>query len=99
MLMEVEFANEPFNSLVKAGTVGSRIQAILEENKPEAEYFTNREGGRTRSLVVDVPEPSNAPSLAEPFFQVFDPGVRFHICMGPEDLGRAGLEAIGRKYA
>jgi hypothetical protein len=99
MLMEVEFANEPFNSLVKAGTEGPRIQEVLGEIKPEALYFTNREGSRTCSLVVDVPEPSSVHSLAEPFFLVFDAGVRFNICIGSEDLGKAGLEAIGRKYA
>jgi hypothetical protein len=99
MMLEVEFPVEPFNSMVRDGTVGRKIQEILGEIKPEAAYFTERDGHRGGILVVDVTDPSQVPQLAEPFFLVFNALVKLRICMTPEDLGRAGLEAIGSKYA
>jgi hypothetical protein len=39
------------------------------------------------------------PSFAEPFFLNFNADCRFRIVMSPEDLGRAGLEELGKKWA
>jgi hypothetical protein len=47
----------------------------------------------------NVTDPSQIPAFAEPFFLSFNAEVRFHIAMTPEDLGRAGLEALGKRYA
>lgn len=99
MLLEVELPAEPFNSMVRNGAVGQKLQEIFGEIQPEAAYFTERDGHRGAILVVDVADPSQVPQLAEPFFLVFNALVKFRICMTPEDLGRAGLEAIGSKYA
>jgi hypothetical protein len=98
MLLEVELPVEPFNSMVRDGTVGQKLQGILGEIKPEAAYFTERDGHRGGILVVDLADPSQVPQLAEPFFLVFNALVKFRVCMTPDDLGRSGLEAIGRKY-
>lgn len=99
MLLEVELPVEPFNTLVREGSVGEKLQSILAEIKPEAAYFTERDGHRGAILVVDVADPSRVPALAEPFFLTFNAHAKFRICMTPEDLGRAGLEDIGRRYA
>ena len=48
---------------------------------------------------MDVADPSKIPSIAEPFFLTFNASVEFHVVMSPEDLGRAGLEELGKKYA
>jgi hypothetical protein len=98
MVMLVQMPVEPFNTLVKKGTVAAKLQQALGDVKPEAAYFTERDGRRGAVLIVDVPEPSRIPALAEPFFLDFDATVEFHIAMTPEDLGKAGLEAIGKKY-
>jgi hypothetical protein len=37
---------EKRNELAKAGSLGSTIQSILEELKPEAAYFSDIEGAR-----------------------------------------------------
>ena len=42
--------------------------------------------------------PSKVPALAEPWFLVFEADVKFHVVMSPEELGRAGLEAIAKKW-
>jgi len=99
MIMEVELPNEPFNSQVRKGTAGQTLQRILDDIKPSATYFTEQDGQRGAFLLVDVPDPSRVPALAEPFYVLFDAAVKFRICMTPDDLARSGLEAIGQKLA
>jgi hypothetical protein len=72
---------------------------MLGEIKPEAVYFTEHQGQRTAILIVDVPDPSKVPSLAEPWFLAFNADVEFHIVMTPDDLQKAGLEELGKKWA
>ena len=50
-------------------------------------------------MVVDLKDPSQVPALAEPWFLLFNADVEFHVAMTPEDLGRAGLDALGKKWA
>ena len=99
MLLSVEIPHEPFNTLVRQGKAGEILKRILEDIKPEAAYFTEQDGTRGAILVIDVREPSRVPSFAEPFFLNFDADCRFRIVMSPEDLGRAGLEELGKKWA
>ena len=99
MLVNFDFPLEPFNTLVRNGTVGKKIQQILEDIKPEAVYFSERNGKRGGILIVDVADPSRVPAIAEPFFLTFNASVEFHVVMGPEDLARAGLDELGKKYA
>ena len=47
---------------------------------------------------MDVADASKIPSLAEPFFLSFNADVEFHMTMTPEDLGKAGLDSIGKKW-
>jgi hypothetical protein len=99
MLVHAKFPHEPFNTAVRNGTAGGTLQRILEEIKPEAVYFTEYGGRRGAILIVDVADPSKVPGLAEPWFLSFNADVEFHIVMSPDDLGRAGLDAIGKKWA
>lgn len=98
MLIDVKLPLEPFNTLVRNGTAGQKIQQILEDIKPEAVYFSERDGKRGAILIVDVADPSKVPAIAEPFFLTFDASVEFHIVMAPEELARAGLDELGKKY-
>jgi hypothetical protein len=99
MLMQLEFPIEPFNSAVRDGTAGQKMKKILEAIKPEAAYFSEQNGKRGGILVVNVKDPSDVPILAEPWFLTFHAEVRFRIAMTPEDLGRSGLDALGKKWA
>jgi len=99
MLMKVSFPVEPFNTAVRDGSAGAKIGRALEEIKPEAVYFTEDEGHRGAILIVDVPNPSRVPALAEPWFLMFNASVEFKIVMTPDDLKASGLESLGRKYA
>ena len=99
MLLHVQLPLEPFNSAVRDGSAGEKIQKILDSIKPEAAYFSEHNGRRGGTLVVNVKEASDVPALAEPWFLTFNAEVEFRIAMTPEDLGRAGLEALGKKWA
>ncbi len=98
MLMNVYFPLEPFNTAVKNGSVGMKMQQIIGEIKPEAVYFTEMNGRRGAILIVNVEDPSKVPMLAEPWFLTFNADVELHIVMSPEDLSKAGLEELGKKW-
>ena len=87
-----------FNAGVKDGSSGRKLVEILEELKPEAAYFTELEGKRSCVMIADLKDASEIPKYAEPFFLNFDCEVEFHPVMSPEDLGRAGLEELGKKW-
>ena len=98
ILIHTKWPHEPFNTAVRKGTAGETIQRILAEMKPEAVYFTEYEGRRGALIVVDVADPSKLPALAEPWFLSFNADVEFHIVMSPDELGRAGLDTMGKKW-
>ena len=98
MLVDFQLPIEPFNGLVKNGTAAKIMQKILEDLKPEAAYFTARDGMRGGMMVIDLADSSNIPAIAEPFFLHFNASVSLHPCMTPEDLAKAGLEELGKKY-
>jgi len=98
LLMHVKLPHEPFNTAVRNGTVGKTMERILGDAKPEAVYFTEFDGRRGAIMVVDLPDPSRLPALAEPWFLSFNADVTFHVVMSPDELGRAGLDAIGKKW-
>ena len=99
MLINVILPHEPFNSAVRDGTVGATIRRILDDIKPEAVYFTEQNGHRGATLIVNVERASQIPALAEPWFLHFNADCQFRIAMTPEDLQQAGLEELGKKWA
>lgn len=99
MLMHVTMPPEAFNAAVRDGSIGKKMQQILADMKPEAAYFTEQGGCRAGIFVVNVEDPSKVPVLAEPWFLQFNANVQFHVAMSPEELGRAGLENLGKKWA
>ena len=49
--------------------------------------------------MVDLPDPSQIPALAEPWFLTFQADVEFRVAMTPDDLKKAGLENLGKKWS
>jgi len=98
MMMLVQFPIEPFNTAVRNGTAGPTMKKILDDAKPEAAYFGERDGKRGGVLIVDVAKPSDVPRLAEPWFLSFNAEVKFRVVMTPEDLAQADLNALGKKW-
>jgi hypothetical protein len=98
MLLNVTIPHEPFNTLVREKKAGQILGRILQELTPEAVYFTEENGTRGVLLVINVMDPSRVPSFSEPFFLNFNADCRFRIVMSPEELGRAGLDELGKKW-
>jgi hypothetical protein len=98
MLMQVKMPIEPFNSYVRDGSAGAKIRKILEAIKPEAAYFSAQDGHRGGIIVVNMDNASEIPSLAEPFFLIFNAEVYFDPCMTPEDLAKGGLDSMGQRW-
>ena len=98
MLMNVVIPAEPFNTLMRNGTVGHTIGRILETMQPETCYFTEHEGERGATIVVNVDKASQIPALAEPWYLAFEAECRFRIAMTPEDLQQSNLEGIAKNW-
>ena len=99
MLVRVRIPHATFNAAVKDGSAGEKLNRIMEAIKPEAVYFTEDQGQRTAIVIVDVTEASKIPTYAEPWFLTFNADVEFHPIMSPDDLAKAGLDALGKKWA
>jgi len=99
MLMNVKIPHEPFNTLVRNGKIGEIIQQIINDLKPESIYFTEQGGTRGAVAIISIDDQSQIPSFAEPFFLNFNADCRFRIAMSPEDLGKAGLNELGKKWS
>ena len=99
MLLQVELPHEPFNSFVKDGTAGAKMMGILNELKPEAAYFTDMNGHRCGLLFFEMENNSQIPAIAEPWFLTFNADVNFRVVMTPEDLKKADLDSLGKKWA
>jgi hypothetical protein len=99
MLQFVQVPHERFNEAVRSGKAGEILERILADVKPEAVFFTERDGNRGAVLVVNVNQPSDIPALAEPWFLSFNADCEFRIAMTPEDLKQAGLGPLGQKWA
>jgi len=99
-LLRISIPMETGNARIRDGSLPRTIQTILQEQKPEAAYFTEIDGLRTAILIVNLTDASQIPALAEPWFLAFGATVRFHPVMSPEDLAKAGpaIEAAVKRY-
>ena len=91
MLLRVSIPAETGNAAAKAGTLGSTIEQILADLKPETAYFfADDHGNRSGGIVFDLKDPSHIPAVAEPWFLAFNATVSLRPVMNPQDLAKAG---------
>lgn len=98
MLVNVTCPIEPFNSMVRNGTAGEIIGRVIDDIKPESIYFTEQDGNRGAVMVVEVPNASDIPSIAEPWFLNFEAICEFRIAMTPDDLMKSNLTKLAEKW-
>ena len=98
MLVNVTCPIEPFNTMVRNGTAGEIIGRVIDDIKPESIYFTELEGNRGAVMIVDVPDASHIPAIAEPWFLNFEAICEFRIAMTPDDLMKANLTKLAEKW-
>jgi hypothetical protein len=99
MLLQVKIPHHTFNAAVRDGTAARKMERIVEATNPEAVYFTEFDGHRGVMMIVNLDDESTVPQFAEPWFLTFEAEVRYRVVMTKEDLARAGLDALGRKWA
>jgi hypothetical protein len=100
-LVKVNMPVEAGNRLAKAGKLGTTIQSILADLKPEAAYFTDNNGQRSGFLFLDMQDASQIPAIVEPWFLALNASIEIHPVMVPGDLAKAGsaIEAAVKKYS
>jgi len=98
ILLQISIPHEPFNSFVRDGTVGAKMEQILKATKPETISFTEQDGHRGAVAVVEMSEASQIPALAEPWFLAFNADVKMRIAMTPADLAKSGIDKLGKKW-
>jgi hypothetical protein len=97
-MLDILLPNEKFNEMAKSGKIDSVFGRIFEESRPEAVYFTERNGQRNAVVIVDIATESDIPRLAEPWFLSFGATVEFKPAMTPEDLKKANLRDVAKKW-
>ena len=96
MLLRVSIPVDTGNAAAKAGTLGSTVEQILADLKPEAAYFyADDSGQRAGSIVFEMKDTSQIPAVAEPWFLAFNAAVSLRPVMTPQDLAKAG-PSIGK---
>ena len=91
MLLRVSIPVEAGNAAAKAGTLGTSLERILADLKPEAAYFfADDAGNRSGSIVFDLKDTSQIPAIAEPWFLAFNAKVSLRPVMNAQDLASAG---------
>jgi hypothetical protein len=97
-VMHVTLPVDKFNEAVRDGSAEQKMRRILEDAKPEAAYFCAHNGKRGGFLIVDLKDTSEIPRYAEPWFLNFDAQVEFLPTMTAQDLARAGLGDLAKKW-
>ena len=85
---------ESGNRAIKDGSLGATMQRAAELWQPEAMHFTTFDGQRTAYMVFDLPDASDIPLFAEPFFTELNAAVELAPAMNAEDLQK-GLSQLG----
>jgi len=100
MMLKANISTDKGNELARQGKLGTVLQSIVADLKPEAAYFIEDNGERTGLIFFDMTDSSQIPAVAEPWFLALDAKITIKPAMNPDDLGKAvaGIEAVVKKY-
>jgi len=93
MLLKMNIPTEAGNAAIKNGTLGSTLEALMSNLKPEAAFFGPEGGMRTAYLVFDMKDEASMPKLTEPAF-LLGANISLTPVMNADDL-RKGLSSLG----
>ncbi|MEV6795624.1 DUF3303 family protein [Streptomyces sp. NPDC051320] len=93
VMLRAQMDTQLANAAAKDGTLQKIVQSMTERLKPEAAYFATSEGKRTCTLVFDMQDSSQLPSIAEPLFAGLGAKIEIQPVMNIEDLQK-GFAAL-----
>lgn len=98
-IIECRIAAENGNRSILDGTLPEKIKNYLETVKPEAVYFTVRDGQRTMIAVVNIPSEDKMVATNEPLWLDWNASVTITPAMSLADLQKAGsdMERIAKE--
>jgi hypothetical protein len=96
VLMTVSMDTEKGSLAIRNNTLGQVMKTALDAVKPEAAYFGTKDGKRTGFIVFDLADPSDLPSVAEPFFQELGAAIDVVPVMDFNDV-QSGLQKFGAR--
>jgi hypothetical protein len=98
MLMRVQMEVAAANRAIADGSWEQVMGDAMEQLRPEAVYFTAQDGKRTGFIVFDLADPSDMPSIAEPFFMSVNAAIDISPVMTVDDV-RKGLEKASARFS
>ena len=100
IFLKAQLSAENGNSKLKDGSLGSTLDSILGDTKPEAVYFLLEDGLRTVIGIFDLEDSSKLPELIEPWILAFGATVQVTPVLNAEDFEKAGpsLGSVVHKY-
>ncbi|WP_348532842.1 DUF3303 family protein [Kitasatospora sp. MAP5-34] len=93
-MLTVQMDTEKANKAITSNTLAGTMKSVFDRIKPEAAYFGAMDGMRTGYIVFDLKEPSDIPTIAEPFFQDLGAKISFVPVMNFDDV-QGGLQKFG----
>lgn len=91
-IIECWIPAEDGNCSVLDGTMPAKIKNYLDAVKPEAVYFTVRDGQRTIILVVNIPSEDKMVAILEPLWLDWNASVTCTPAMSLADLQKSGKD-------
>jgi hypothetical protein len=100
-MLTVRVPPEEGNAAMKDGRFMPTFQSIVEELQPEAAYLAEIEGARGGYFIINIDDPSQIPSIFEPFYLGLGATVQISPVFTLEDMPRIteGVEQARQKYA
>ncbi len=100
-IVKVTLPVEQGNAALLDGSMMGKLQAILDDVKPEAVYFSIEDGQRTLYVITDIRDVAQIPSAAEPWWLTFkaDVSVSPAFTLGDMDAIGPALEDVVKKWA
>ena len=97
MMMRVSMSTEKSNAALTSGRLTKTMTDFIDTMKPEAAYFTADGGVRTAYFFIDMNDPRELPSIAEPMFLELGARVELIPAMNAEEMQVGVQKAMDKR--